>query len=137
MLYMAYTLEMEYPISLQLVKAEVRRRRAIRRMRRLREQLQEDDRAEFSQQAVAKKMGWTKGQPALARLETGMTDPRISTLERYAAALGYFLEIGLVNLKGERVTKPGSVPWQLSEGWLESAADFGAQQIVWKEGEQG
>ena len=40
----------------------------------------------LSQKAVAKLMGTT--QPALARLERGEIDPKLSTLERYAMALG-------------------------------------------------
>ena len=40
----------------------------------------------LSQKAVAALMGTT--QPALARLERGEIDPKLSTLERYAEALG-------------------------------------------------
>ncbi len=40
----------------------------------------------LSQKTVAALMGTT--QPALARLERGEVDPKLSTLERYAMALG-------------------------------------------------
>ena len=40
----------------------------------------------LSQKIVAALMGTT--QPALARLERGEIDPKLSTLERYAQALG-------------------------------------------------
>jgi DNA-binding XRE family transcriptional regulator len=39
----------------------------------------------ISQRTVAARMGTS--QPAVARLEAGRTDPRLSTLARYAAAL--------------------------------------------------
>jgi transcriptional regulator with XRE-family HTH domain len=39
----------------------------------------------LSQDVVAARMGTS--QPAVARLEAGLTDPKISTLERYAAAV--------------------------------------------------
>jgi len=39
---------------------------------------------------MAEKMGTS--QPSVARLEAGAADPRLSTLERYAAALGVELE---------------------------------------------
>ncbi len=45
----------------------------------------------LSQKFVAAQMGTT--QPALARLERGEIDPRLSTLERYAAALGLNLDL--------------------------------------------
>jgi transcriptional regulator with XRE-family HTH domain len=40
----------------------------------------------LSQTVVAARMGTS--QSAVARLEAGRSDPRLSTLERYAAALG-------------------------------------------------
>jgi predicted transcriptional regulator len=40
----------------------------------------------LSQTAVAARMGTS--QPAVARLESGAADVRVTTLERYAAALG-------------------------------------------------
>jgi DNA-binding XRE family transcriptional regulator len=45
----------------------------------------------LSQQEVARRMGTS--QPAVARLEAGLSDPRLSTLERYASAIGYELKL--------------------------------------------
>jgi predicted transcriptional regulator len=42
--------------------------------------------SELSQAEIAARMGTS--QPAVARLESGDLDARLSTLERYAAALG-------------------------------------------------
>lgn len=50
-------------------------------------------RAKMTQQAVAEKMGTTKS--AISRLEGGRRSPTISTLEKYAAAIGYKVEIKL------------------------------------------
>ncbi|HEY6592724.1 MAG TPA: helix-turn-helix domain-containing protein [Asanoa sp.] len=52
--------------------------------------------AGLSQAAVADRMGTS--QPAVARLEAGVVDVRLSTLERYAEAVGGRLEVRL--LKG-------------------------------------
>jgi DNA-binding XRE family transcriptional regulator len=45
----------------------------------------------LSQKIVAALMGTT--QPALARLERGEIDPKLSTLERYAEALGLSIAV--------------------------------------------
>jgi transcriptional regulator with XRE-family HTH domain len=45
----------------------------------------------LSQKIVAALMGTT--QPALARLERGEIDPKLSTLERYADALGLSIAV--------------------------------------------
>jgi transcriptional regulator with XRE-family HTH domain len=45
----------------------------------------------LSQKTVAALMGTT--QPALARLERGEIDPKLSTLERYAEALGQSIAV--------------------------------------------
>jgi len=45
----------------------------------------------LSQQVVAAAMGTT--QPALARLERGEIDPKLSTVERYAEALGQAIKV--------------------------------------------
>jgi DNA-binding phage protein len=55
--------------------------------------------AGLSQTAVAARMGTSQAQ--LARLETAESDPRMSTLDRFAIALGYRLEWSLV-----RSTRP-------------------------------
>lgn len=51
--------------------------------------------ARISQQAVAKRI--KTSQPAIARLEAGDVDPRLSTLQRYAASLGKRVEWILVD----------------------------------------
>jgi predicted transcriptional regulator len=47
----------------------------------------------LSQAEVAERMGTS--QPAVARLEAGSVDVRLSTLERYAAAVGRRLDVRL------------------------------------------
>ena len=47
--------------------------------------------AALSQETVAERMGTS--QPAVARLEAGEVDVRLSTVERYAAAIGCRLEV--------------------------------------------
>ena len=65
----------------------------------LRELLQARQKAGLSQADIAEKMG-TKA-PAITRLESSLTSgkhsPSISTLKKYAQALGCHLEIKLVN----------------------------------------
>jgi transcriptional regulator with XRE-family HTH domain len=54
----------------------------------------------LSQTAVAARMGTS--QSAVARLESGDADPLLSTLQRYAAAVGGRLDVRLdVRLSGE------------------------------------
>jgi transcriptional regulator with XRE-family HTH domain len=52
-----------------------------------------------TQQDVAEMMG--TAQPAIARLEAGWADPKLSTLERYAAAVGAKLTIDVVADPGD------------------------------------
>ncbi len=47
--------------------------------------------AGLSQHEVAERMGTS--QPAVARLEAGLVDARMSTVQRYAAAVGARLEL--------------------------------------------
>lgn len=47
--------------------------------------------AGLSQSDVAERMGTS--QPAVARLEAGLVDARMSTVQRYAAAVGARLEL--------------------------------------------
>ena len=51
-------------------------------------------RAGLSQAEVARKMGTT--QSAIARLESGQRLPALSSLQRYAAAIGHKVEVHLV-----------------------------------------
>ena len=64
-------------------------------MRRLAELRRE---AGLSQTTVAARMGTSQAQ--LARLEMAESDPRMSTLDRFAIALGYRLEWSLVPSTG-------------------------------------
>jgi transcriptional regulator with XRE-family HTH domain len=64
----------------EMVDAALRTRRLLRSLAERRRELG------LSQTAVAARMGTS--QSALARLESGETDPRITTVERYALAVG-------------------------------------------------
>lgn len=68
-----------------MVEAALRTRQLLRSLAERRRKLN------LSQTLVAARMGTS--QSALARLEAGEVDPRISTVERYAAVLGE--ELGL------------------------------------------
>ncbi len=52
-------------------------------------------RSRISQSAIAKRI--KTSQPAIARLEAGTVDPRLSTLQRYAASVGKRIEWTLVD----------------------------------------
>jgi DNA-binding XRE family transcriptional regulator len=52
-------------------------------------------RSHISQSAVAKRV--KTSQHAIARLEAGIVDPRLSTLQRYAASVGKRIEWTLVD----------------------------------------
>jgi predicted transcriptional regulator len=52
-------------------------------------------RSRISQRALAKRI--KTSQPAIARLEAGAVDPRLSTLQRYAASVGKRLQWTLVD----------------------------------------
>lgn len=67
-----------------LVQAALRRRQLMRELAALREQLG------LSQTAVAARMGTS--QSAVARLESGEGDTKLSTIERFATALGQRIE---------------------------------------------
>jgi transcriptional regulator with XRE-family HTH domain len=54
----------------------------------------------LSQTEVAARMGTS--QSALARLESGRSDARLSTVSRYAAALGATVGVALTSEQGER-----------------------------------
>ena len=71
----------------QLVEASYERRQLLRALAAKREELG------FSQTRVAARMGTS--QSSVARLEAGEADARLSTLERFAAALGVRLHWSL------------------------------------------
>ncbi|MFL5955240.1 MAG: helix-turn-helix domain-containing protein [Gaiellaceae bacterium] len=71
----------EFP---ELVDAALRRRELLRELAARREKLG------LSQTAVAARMGTS--QSAVARLEAGELDAKLSTVERFAAALGQKIE---------------------------------------------
>jgi DNA-binding XRE family transcriptional regulator len=52
-------------------------------------------RTRISQKTIAQRI--KTSQPAIARLETGGIDPRLSTLQRYAASVGKRIEWKLVD----------------------------------------
>lgn len=52
-------------------------------------------RSKISQKMVAKRI--RSSQPAIARLEAGDVDPRLSTLQRYAASVGKRVEWKIVD----------------------------------------
>ena len=67
---------------------------ALRRRRQVIEELAAARReASLSQTEVAARMGTS--QSVVARLESGQIDARLSTLQRYAAAIGHDLQVEL------------------------------------------
>jgi ribosome-binding protein aMBF1 (putative translation factor) len=72
----------------RLLEAAVRRRELVATLAAKREALG------LSQALVATRMGTS--QPAVARLEAGEVDAKLSTLERFAAALGFRIHWKLV-----------------------------------------
>ena len=74
----------EFP---QLVEAAVRRRALLRELASRRAEVG------LSQTAVAARMGTS--QSAVARLESAEVDAKLSTIERYAAAIGQRVEFHL------------------------------------------
>lgn len=58
----------------------------------------------LTQAEVARRMGTT--QTAIARLEAGRQSPSMRTLQDYARANGFCLEIGFVRAGGEAGTAP-------------------------------
>jgi ribosome-binding protein aMBF1 (putative translation factor) len=69
----------------EMIEAALKTRRLVRSLTERRRSMG------VSQTIVAARMGTS--QSALARLEAGESDPRISTVERYALALGEELEL--------------------------------------------
>ncbi len=75
----------QHPGLRDAVELGVQRRRFLSNLASLREA------HGFSQQQVAVRMG--TGQPAVARLESGAIDPKFSTLQKYAGAIGLRIEL--------------------------------------------
>jgi ribosome-binding protein aMBF1 (putative translation factor) len=73
----------------KLLEAAVRRRELVASLAAKRKDLG------LPQELVATRMGTS--QPAIARLETGEVDAKLSTLERFAAALGFRIHWDLVD----------------------------------------
>lgn len=82
------------PAFPQMVEAASRRRRLIRAL---------TERRQRSQTAVAAAMG--SSQSAVARLERATGDPQVSTIERYALAVGYEIEYHLVPVGGRHANE--------------------------------
>jgi len=78
----------EFP---ELVNAALRRRQLLRELAVRREK------RGLSQTLVAASMGTS--QSAVARLEAGEADPKLSTVERYAAALGHKVEWRILKVR--------------------------------------
>jgi ribosome-binding protein aMBF1 (putative translation factor) len=76
----------------KLLEAAVRRRELVASLAAKREELG------LSQELVATRMGTS--QPAIARLEAGEVDAKLSTLERFATALGVRIHWDLVGENG-------------------------------------
>ena len=66
--------------------------------------------AGLSQSEVAVRMGTS--QPAVARLESGQLDARVSTLQRYAAAIGRDVQLRLTADPGAPGTDAPHTPWE-------------------------
>lgn len=81
------------PAFPQMVEAATRRRKLLRTLAESRQG------RERSQTAVAAAMG--SSQSAVARLEGATGDPQVSTIERYALAVGYEIEYHLVPIGGD------------------------------------
>jgi transcriptional regulator with XRE-family HTH domain len=92
-----------------------------RRQELLAELVAERRAAGLSQAEVAERMGTS--QPAVARVEAGVVDVRLSTLQRYASAVGRRLELRLGDrglsdhrLEDQRLgDQPGQAPDTRSE----------------------
>lgn len=83
-----------------LIASSERRRALARRMAKLRQEQKK------SQTLVGAAIGTS--QSAIARLERGDADTRVSTLERYAAGLGYEIEYRLVRSRAPANERPAA-----------------------------
>ena len=87
----------EFP---QLVQAALDRRRLLRAL------AAERERQQIPQQAVARSM--KTSQPAVARIESGEVDVRLTTIERYAAAVGQRVHYQLTPVRRARAAAAAS-----------------------------
>ena len=85
-----------------LVEAAFQRRELIRRLAEIRVE------RSISQTQLAARMGTS--QSAIARLESGDSDARASTLGRYAAAIGHRIEFTVVDDSPKRSRSKGRKP---------------------------
>lgn len=99
----------------RLVDALVRRKRLLRAAASWRER-------HATQTVLADAIG--SRQPAVARLELGKVDPKLSTMERYAAALGANFVWQIVNDHGRPVSK--DFTWRADVAFRESLPNAGA-----------
>jgi DNA-binding XRE family transcriptional regulator len=83
---------LEEPRFRQMVEVAVGARKLLRQLAKEREGLG------LTQAEVARRMATS--QPAVARIEAGEVDAKLSTVDRYAAALGKKVEWRLVRLRG-------------------------------------
>jgi DNA-binding XRE family transcriptional regulator len=84
------------PAFPQLYEAAVRQRALLRTLAEKRAA------AGISQRELARRMGTS--QPAIARLERGEVDPKLSTLQRFAAAIGLEIDWRLRPARPRRVS---------------------------------
>jgi len=87
------------PDYTRLVQAALDRRHLMRAL------AAERERQRIPQQAVARSM--KTSQPAVARIETGEVDVRLSTIDRYAAAVGRRVRYQLAPARGARAVAAG------------------------------
>lgn len=80
----------ENPEFAEMVEAALERRQLLRELAKRRAQ------KGITQQIVAERM--STSQSAVARMEAGEVDARLSTVERYAAAVGQRVEWNLVDV---------------------------------------
>jgi transcriptional regulator with XRE-family HTH domain len=74
----------------------------------------------FTQSDVATSMGTT--QSAVSDLEGGLTDPRLSTLQRYARAVGTQVNVTVGATVVFSTTLPDWITAPLAQGWSVSAS---------------
>jgi hypothetical protein len=73
-------------------------------------------------------MGLIRGQPTIARLESGTGVPTLLTMERYAASLGAYIDMCLVDASGRRLTEPASVHLPDEAASIDTERDLDARE---------